>query len=570
MRLRPHLLRSCAALAVATALSISMPSTAGAQMFDVGPSVAGAYLAARAAEIRYDLAAAAAFYSEVYERDPGNIALGARILSLWVEAGQVRRATNIAESILAADRGYEPARLVLAAEAIKDGDFGDARGHLEAIAGDSFTDLSTTLLVGWIEFGEGDTDAALARLAEGGDNGALLTDFHAALIADLEGRSDEALALIEPLYDPAQSQRVIEAYVRILARTGDVPQAVAVAAQFLEEVPDHPRLADLLAQIESGADIAPMVETAGEGAAEVFYGLASTLIAAEQFQVGINYLQIARYIGPSSDLATILLGQLLQAQDRYAEAVQVFDSLGEDSLYAANAIIAASIADASRGMSDGAIARLQPLVEADPANAQAADALASIYRSEMRWQDANDVLSATIDALESIDARHWRLFYARGISFERVGDWDDAERDFRRALVLSPDQPDVLNYLGYSLIDQGVNYVEALDMIQRAVEQRPNSGYIIDSLGWAYYKLGDYETAVAILERAIELAPTQPEVHEHLGDALWRAGRRLEAQFQWNHTLNYDPPADMRERIETKLEDGLSETTEGAGVMEIR
>lgn len=572
MRLR-HLTKTCRFALTGPALAMVLATgSATAQVTDQSQSVAGAYLAARAAELRNDLDVAAAFYNEVYDRNPGNIPLAVNVMSLWIEAGIVEEAVPLAESIIAADPGYEPARLVLAASAIKNGEYELASQHIAAITGNEFSRLSTALLEGWTAAGRGDVDGAIAGLSGGTSTGGLLQSFHAALIADLDGRSDEAISLMASVYDPDQTQRVVEAYARILARADRSIEAEDVIVDFLADVPGHPRLTRLLDEIQSGAEVAPMVTTASEGAAEVFYGLASSLVAADGFQIAISYLQISRYLGPAASLADLLLGQLLQSQGRHNEAVQVLDSVDDNAPFAVTAAVVASISDASAGREEAAIERLRPVVDADPLNVTAVDTLASIYRSESRWQDANDVLSATIDVLPSIDGTHWRLFFSRGISFERMGEWPEAERDFQRALVLSPGEADVLNYLGYSWLEQGINFLEAFDMIEQAVEQRPQSGYIVDSLGWAYYKLGNYEAAVATLERAVELTPNQPDILEHLGDALWRFGRRLEARFQWQHALDYDPDAEDVERLEEKLTNGLPDLPENVpaeGIMEI-
>lgn len=569
---RPRFVRFFASLVLAVSASMTAIPQASAQPSGFSVSPAGAYLAARAAELRSDLATAARYYQVVFLDDPENIALAARIMSLWVEAGQVHEAVPFAERIIANDPGYEPARLVLATDAFANENFAEAEVQLSGLAGDAFSDLSVILLSAWAEAGRGEVDSALAMLEEVDPQSAALADFHAALITDFAGRTDEALAFMVSVYTPDQTQRVVEAYARMLARVGRTDEALAAIDAYLEGTPDHPRLNLLRDQIESSEAIEPLIPSAAVGAAEVHYGLAASLVGIDEFDIAINYLQLGRYLAPDFDLATVLLGQLLQAQQRHAEAVAVLDMIGTDSPYAVAAAISASISDASRGEEEAAITRLVAIVNALPTETTAAETLATIYRSEMRWQEANEVLSATIDALSVIEAEHWRLFYQRGITYERMGEWAEAERDLERALVLSPGETDVLNYLGYSWLEQGVNYLEAFDMIQQAVQQRPGAGYIIDSLGWAYYKLGDYDAAVATLERAVELTPNHAEILDHLGDALWRAGREVEARFQWNHALQYEPTPEMIERIEYKLEQGLEplpDDVPAEGIMEI-
>lgn len=152
---------------------------------------------------------------------------------------------------------------------------------------------------------------------------------------------------------------------------------------------------------------------------------------------------------------------------------------------------------------------------------------------------------------------NWVLFYQRGICYERSGEWAKAEADFFLALDMEPDQPLVLNYLGYSWLEMGLNYQEALDMIRRAVAARPSDGYIVDSLGWGYYRIGDFENAVKELERAVELRPVDAVINDHFGDALWRVGRKREAEFQWRRALSFDPEEKDAKRILRKLEVGL-------------
>jgi Flp pilus assembly protein TadD len=180
--------------------------------------------------------------------------------------------------------------------------------------------------------------------------------------------------------------------------------------------------------------------------------------------------------------------------------------------------------------------------------------LADLLRAEERYQDAVSVYDEAIARIATIEQHHWTVFYARGMSLERSGQWPRAESDLLRALELQPDQPLVLNYLGYSWVDMGVRLAEARSMIERAVAQRPNDGYIVDSLGWVLYQLEDFEAALVHLERAVELRPNDPVITDHYGDALWRIGRHSEARFQWRRALSLDPDANLAESVEEKLE----------------
>ena len=184
--------------------------------------------------------------------------------------------------------------------------------------------------------------------------------------------------------------------------------------------------------------------------------------------------------------------------------------------------------------------------------------LGDLMRRNERWDDAIDSYTKAIDRVGVLEKRHWRILYSRGIVLERAKRWPEAEKDFLRALKFEPDQPYVLNYLGYSWVDKGVNLQKALRMIHNAVRKKPNDGYIIDSLGWVYYRLGNYEKAVLELERAVQLRPEDPIINNHLGDAYWRVGRELEARFQWKRALSFKPEAEVEDEVRKKLEKGLS------------
>jgi Flp pilus assembly protein TadD len=188
-------------------------------------------------------------------------------------------------------------------------------------------------------------------------------------------------------------------------------------------------------------------------------------------------------------------------------------------------------------------------------------ALGNVLRGHKKFAECANAYSKGIATISKPEKANWIVFYFRGICYERSKQWAKAETDLKKALELFPDQPHVLNYLGYSWIDQGVKLDEGMEMIKKAVQQRPDDGYIVDSLGWAYYRLGNYEEATKQLERAIELKPEDPTINDHLGDAYWRVGRMLEAKFQWAHARDLKPDAEELPKIEEKLRSGLPDET---------
>ncbi|RVC04686.1 tetratricopeptide repeat protein, partial [Mesorhizobium sp. M7A.F.Ca.CA.002.15.2.1] len=204
-----------------------------------------------------------------------------------------------------------------------------------------------------------------------------------------------------------------------------------------------------------------------------------------------------------------------------------------------------------------AITHLKAFVDAHPNDMRAYLALGGVYSSKEDFRSAATLYDKAVEALKTPTAANWNIFYQRGIAYERLKEWPKAEPNFRKALELFPDQPQVLNYLGYSWVDMNMNLKEGLAMIQKAVDLRPSDGYIVDSLGWAYFRLGRFDDAVREMERAVSLKPEDPVLNDHLGDAYWRVGRKLEATFQWNQARDLKPDPDVLANLQQKLMKGL-------------
>ncbi|MEM8872194.1 MAG: tetratricopeptide repeat protein, partial [Pseudomonadota bacterium] len=299
------------------------------------------------------------------------------------------------------------------------------------------------------------------------------------------------------------------------------------------------------------------ITTAAQGAASVFSILASALTREQAERLGLVYARLATHIRPSYDEVTTLIGDVLTGQGQYELAAAAFEEVAPTSAWYITAEVGRAEALTGAERVDEAIEVLSSLARARPGNMSVITALGDILRREDDFSRAADAYDQAIDLIIDPTPADWRLFYVRGIAHERTDQWPKAEADFRKALELNPDQPHVLNYLGYSMVELQQNLDEALDMIERAVSQRPDDGYITDSLGWVLYRLGRYEEAVAPMERAVELLPVDPILNDHLGDVLWKVGRRTEAVFQWKRALSFDPLEKDAERIRRKLEVGL-------------
>jgi tetratricopeptide (TPR) repeat protein len=300
-----------------------------------------------------------------------------------------------------------------------------------------------------------------------------------------------------------------------------------------------------------------MVSNAEEGLAESFLGIGQVLAANNGLDAAQIYFRLALFLLPDSDIARLELAELYGNVEQYAKAISVIEKIRDTSPFFINAQIRKGLYLNALQKPDEAVALLAGLSDKQPSNQQILQTLAGIESARKKFDAAIPYYDRAIGLLGTPEKKDWQLFYARGIAYERTKQWPKAEPDFKEALRLDPEQGAVLNYLGYSWLDQNMNIPEAFDLIKKAVRLRPNDGYIIDSLGWAFYLQKDYEQAVKNLDKAVELRPEDPTLNDHLGDAYWRLGRKLEAKFQWTQALSLNPEPEDAPKIKRKLEEGL-------------
>jgi tetratricopeptide (TPR) repeat protein len=334
------------------------------------------------------------------------------------------------------------------------------------------------------------------------------------------------------------------------------------ARRLYERFAGEERAAELvsagLERVARGTVPPPIVASARDGAAEALFDLASVFNQRQTLETALVYARLALDLRPDLGLAQLLLAEIQEDQHHTEEALAIYRSVGSGSPLAWTARLRAALALDQLGRTDEAVALLRQMAADQPKRQEALASLGDILRGHNRFDEAVTAYDDALGRTGTAEAKQWRLLYSRGVALERSGQWPRAEADLRRALELQPDQPLVLNYLGYSWIDRGENLKEALKMIERAVELRPNDGYIVDSLGWAFYRLGEYPKAATYLERAIELLPEDPTINDHLGDVYWQTGRVAEARFQWRRALQFKPEADQVKSIEGKIDRGLA------------
>jgi tetratricopeptide (TPR) repeat protein len=530
-------------------------------------SASGSYLAARHAGTQRDAAAAATYYRAALRADPKNSELLERAFLSVLAEGDVDEAVRLAEQVLRNDRNDRMARLVIGARALKQKRYASARQNFMQSVRGPITDLAATLLAAWSLYGSGDAKAAVELIdkLQGADWYALFKDMHAGMILDLAGNRKEAGRRLERAQRlDATALRLVEARGSWLSRNHKRDEALKLFQGFDAQLPRHPLIVTAMERLQQGKSLPPLIDSAQAGAAEVLYGLGAALGRRGGEDLGLVYLQLALYLSPNQPLALLSLADLYEQTKNYQLAIKVYERVPTSSPLKRNAEIQLAVDLDASDRAEEAKTRLGKLVAESPHDLDAIMALGNILRGRKAFAECGEVYGKGIATIAEPQKSNWLIFYFRGICNERAKKWAQAEADLKQALKLFPDQPHVLNYLGYSWIDQGIHLDEGMNMIRRAVEQRPDDGYIVDSLGWAYYRLGNYDEAVKNLERAVELKPDDPTINDHLGDIYWKVGRTLEARFQWAHARDLKPDPDDLEKIKKKLVSGLPEETNSA------
>jgi tetratricopeptide (TPR) repeat protein len=521
---------------------------------------AGNYLAARHAGTERDSAAAAAYYLNVLKTDPRNPELVGRAFLSVLTEGDIDQAGKLADRLLQLDRTDRIARLVVGVRALKQKDYSTAKQNFSQSVRGPVTDLTATLLAAWAQQGTGDSRGALDTLDKlsGPDWYSIFKDLHGGLILDLANNKKEAGKRFASAYKADNTAvRTVEAYGRFLARTGNRADALKIYQDFDKALPNHPLIVQEMKALNDGDKMPPLVESPQAGAAEALYGLGASIGRRGGEDLALIYLQLALYLEPNHAMALLSLADLYESLKKPDLAIKVYDRVPSNSPMARNADIQVAGDLDQLDRPDDAKKRLAKVIADRPKDTEAIMALGNIQRGRKEFADCATTYGKAIDSIANLEKNNWVVFYFRGICYERSHQWPLAEADMKKALDLFPEQPLVLNYLGYSWVDQGMHLDEGMDMIRKAVEQRPDDGYIVDSLGWAYFRTGNYDEAVKNLERAVELKPDDPTINDHLGDAYWRVGRTLEAHYQWSQAKDLNPEKEDLPKIEAKIKNGL-------------
>ncbi|KIL97429.1 TPR domain protein [Paramagnetospirillum magnetotacticum MS-1] len=518
----------------------------------------GAYLAGRFAHARGDTQAAAEYYSIAARRDPDNIDIQQRSFALLLAEGRLDEAGLIAQRLLVIDDDSPLPTLVMGVQEARAGRFDLAEKRFSALPAKGINGFLGPLLTAWSRAAQGQFDEGLATLSPRADTAgfAPIWEYHAGLMGDLAGRPDVAEAHFKAALANQTSVRTVEAAGTWYQRAGRMDEAKALYERYHAEHGDR-SLLDGRRQLAAGAALPRVVTSATEGLAEALFDTSSLVRQGNAQELSLVFSRLALSLRPDFPLAQLLLADAMMAQGRLEDANTLYRSMNRASQPGAFARLKLAVNLDELKQTDAAIAELKSLAAEWPDSPEAMMTLGDILRRHKRYSEAADAYGTALARNNGAkEPRNWALYYARGIAYERAKQWSKAEPDMLEALRLSPDQPDVLNYLGYTWVDQGINVEKGRKLIERAVELRPNDGAIVDSLGWALYRMGEFQAAVKYLERASELKPEDATVNEHLGDAFWRVGRETEARYQWKRAMGLDPEPEQIEPLKAKISTG--------------
>lgn len=556
----PNARPAALALSLLSVALLALPTASRAGPSDASSGLYGDFLRARFAAAQGDSAIAAEEYLRALERAPGQAdllrqAFHASALSSRSEAAGLARLLP----------GERDAQLYLAALAARAEDWGSVAAHARALPHDELSEILRPILLAWSEQAQGRTDEALAILRSA-QNGSVRPIFvlHAGMIADLAGREAEAAQDFQKAESSFEvpSLRLAETLASFDARHGRPDDARRVLTRAAEGAPAiELALPVLLAQASR-----PVVSNAAEALAEAYLAAAASFRVGDQGEISLLLLRLALDLRPGFTAARLLAADALEARRHPGEARQLLDGIAAGDVLAPLVRLHRAASMQRQGDVEGAIAELDALSREYPNSTTPLEQKAGLLQFMGRPAEATSVLDQAIERLPpQPEPAGWTLFYARAVARDQNHNWAGSEADLLHALELSPEQPTVLNYLGYSWAEKGVRLAEARQMIEKAVQLQPNDGAIVDSLGWVMLRQGDSQGAVRLLERATELRPDDPTINGHLGDAYAAAGRRLEAEYQWRRALLLHPEEAEAARLRMKLDEAPRQSAQTNG-----
>ncbi len=535
--------------------SLAAPAAGGIQ-----PGLAGSFLSSRFARQSEDLSEAAKYLGEALKSDPDNEHLKQEAMRINLLAGNTEAAAEFAVALSANAKADPLIATILMLESIKAGDYVKAQAWAQTSPEAGLYGIIRPVVLEWIKIAKNETKGSVSMqgaIDKSGFFSPFLT-YHVALMNDVLGNKDAArAAYLKSSADPSITPyRVVEAIANFTMRQGQWDKAQAVYDAYAKANPDSSLIPAKLVPTKEAP--APLVANARDGLAELFFTTASILFGEEATQDTFLYLRIALELKPDLPPAQLMLANLYEQVEDYESAIVIYDAIAPGSVFYRRGQVRKALNLEALGKNKEAIELLEKVAGTHPDDTIAIITKGDMLREQERYPEAVAAYGEAIKRAEPLSGGNWPLLYARGISYERAGEWDKAEMDLTRALALEPNQPDVLNYLAYSWLTMNKNLTKARTFLELALSARPEDAHIIDSVGWAEYLAGNFPKAVEYFEKAAEIMPDDPTVNDHLGDGYWRVGRETEARFSWQRALNAKPEEeDMVKLLQEKLANGL-------------
>jgi tetratricopeptide (TPR) repeat protein len=553
---------------IASAASPDTPAETESFDLDSVDSFAGAFLAARTAEADRDYANAILLYKKALELSPDELDIQQRLMIALIMNGDFDEGAKLAKELENDPAVERVTSVALGFQAIRDGRYDDALKTFKYEGPNDLDRLMNELLIAWTMVGEGKGKEALdlVKGLEGPSWYTIFRNYNVGVIAALTGDNDAARkALTDTLIDrsggataPDTFARAVIALATLEANAGNKQKALDALAAGDELINNYAPFKALRDEIEAGGKPKPMVANAAQGAAGVLFSIGGALNREGAEDTVMLYLQLSHALDKDAADTLVLLGGIAENAKQPEKAIDFYRQVPETSPMRRISELQLGLTLAETGKVEDARTHLQGLIASDPKDVRSYLAYGSVLSEAKDYAAMASNYDKAVEVIGQSPAKnHWSIFFQRGIANERLKKWDKAEPDFRKALELNPEQPQVLNYLGYSWVDMNRNLQEGLEMIKKAVDLRPDDGYIVDSLGWAYYRLGRFDESVVELERAAELRAGDATINDHLGDAYWRVGRKLEATYQWKRALASEPDEAEVPKIQAKIDKGM-------------
>ncbi|WP_025661921.1 tetratricopeptide repeat protein [Rhizobium sp. IBUN] len=568
---------SLAALGGVNAEETAKKDDAATVIFDPDSvtSFSGAFLAARTADVDHDYETAIELYKKALQIEPGNPEIRQRLMISLLLNGDIQDGVKYANDLKGDPTVERITTIVRSMDAIRRGEYKTAESLLKYTGPNDLDRMMNDLLAAWARVGAGRGKEALTTIQKmkGPDWVGIFKSYNAGAIAIVNGDiraarqnlNDAVLDKDGGATAPDTFMRAVIALARLEASQGNKQKALDAISVGDNLLPNYAPLKALRQSIEKGEKQEQQIQTAKQGAAGVLFSIGGALNRDGAEDIVSLYLQTAKTLDPDSADTLVMLGGIAEKQEQMDRAIALYQQVPENSPMRRISELQLGLALAQGGKVEEARKHLQNLIASDPNDVRSYLAYGSVLSDVKDYAAMAENYDKAVEVIGPLPGKGaWTVFFQRGIAYERLKKWDQAEPNFRKALELNPDQPQVLNYLGYSWIDMNRNLDEGLAMIKKAVDLRPDDGYIIDSLGWAYFRLNRFAEAVEELEKAAQIKAGDATINDHLGDAYWRVGRKLEAVYQWNRALGSDPEASEIPKIKDKIANGLPQDTDNS------